>query len=283
MQQLAKEYEQDEELLALVPFPTAGDYEPGHDNGYFGDAWLELPVTAKADGELLLDRWLKFEKEGDGVFDLYCEIRQGIVKVPKRKDKLTKEKPAPKKAPTKKQSATVTTRDGYEPLRVSKDLPLTPHYTKAIRGVFASINEKIQTITRERETKTEQDARDAKLKAAKAKLIADAKANQDAEAAATTAAAAAAATTANPAGVLCDLRSVCFFVFWPAFLLHLSYSNPLFLIYESYQHKQHLPHHYPSLEKNLLPPKIPTLRWRPRFWRTRRRLTTRLRRLRSWC
>ena len=249
-------------MLAFVPFPAAEDYEPGHNQGLFGDAWLDLAETANADGELLLDRWRKFAAEGDGVFDLYCELRQDTAKVAKRKDKLTKEKPAPKK-PTKKQPVLVVTRDGYEPLRVSKDLPLTPHYPKAIRGVFASISEKIQTITRERETKKEQDARDAKLKAAKAKLVADAKAKQDAEAAAATAAAAAAATTANPAGVLCDLRSVCFFVFWPAFLLHLSYSNPLFLIYESYQHKQHLQHHHPSLKKNLLPPKMPTLRWTP--------------------
>ena len=149
--------------------------------------------------------------------------------------------------------------------------------------MFASISVKIKTVTRERASKKEQDERAEKLKAAKEKLVADAKAKQDAEAAAATAAAAAAAATADPAGVLCDLRSVCFFVFWPAFLLHLSYSNPLFLIYESYQHKQHLPHHHPSMKKNLLPPKLPTLRWRPRFWRTRRRLTTRLRRLRSWC
>ena len=99
LQQLAKEYKEDKELLAFVPFPAADDYEPGHDQGRFGDAWLDLAETANADGELLLDRWLKFEKEGDGVFDLYCEIRQGIVNVAKRKDKLTKEKPAPKKPP----------------------------------------------------------------------------------------------------------------------------------------------------------------------------------------
>jgi hypothetical protein len=219
LQQLVKQYEKDEELLALVPFPTAGDYEPGHDQGRFGDAWLDLAVTAKADGELLLDRWLKFEKEGDGVFDLYCEIRQDIAKVAKRKDKLTKEKPAPKKAPTKKQSVPVATRDGYEPLRVSKDLPLTPHYPKAVRGVLASIIVKIQTVTRERASTKEQDARAEKLKAAKEKLVADVKAKQDAEAAAATAAAAAAATTANPAGVLCDLRSVLFFCILACFLI----------------------------------------------------------------
>ena len=282
LQQLVKEYEQDVELRDLVPFPTADDYEPVHDQGRFGDAWQDLAESAKEDGELLLDRWRKFAEEGDGVFDLYCEIRLDTAKVEKRKDKLTKEKPAPKKAHTKKQPVAVVQREGFEPLRVSKDLPLTPHYTKAIRGVFASIHAKIHTITLERETKKEQDARDAKLKAAKAKLVADAKAKQDAEAAAATAVAAAAANTANTAGVLCDLSSVCFFVFWPAFLLHLSYSNPLFLIYESYQHKQHRQHHYPSLEKNLLPPKMPTLRWTPRFWSWRRRVTTRLRRLRSW-
>ena len=283
LQQLAKEYEQDEELRDLVPFPTANDYEPVHDQGRFGDAWQDLAETAKADGELLLDRWRKFAEKGDGVFDIFCEIRLNTSKVPKRKDKLTKEKPAPKKASSKKQTATVTMRDGYPPLRISKDLPLDPHYSRAVRAVFNSICEKIQTITTARAKKKEQDDNQEKLKAAKDKLVADAKAKQDAEAAAATAAAAAAVTTANTAGVLCDLRSVCFFVFWPAFLLHLSYSNPLFLIYESYQHKQHLPHHHPSLKKNLLPPKLPTLRWRPRFWRTRRRLTTRLRRLRSWC
>ena len=174
-------------------------------------------------------------------------------------------------------------REGYEPLRISKDLPLDPHYSRAVKAAFNSICDKIQTIATARAKKKEQDDNQEKLKAAKEKLVADAKAKQDAEAAAAIEAATAADATADPAGVLCDLRSVCFFVFWPAFLLHLSYSNPLFfLIYESYQHKQHLPHHHPSLKKNLLPPKMPTLRWPPRFWRLRRRLTTRLRRLRSW-
>ena len=126
LQQLAKEYKDDKELLAFVPFPDAEDYEPGHDQGLFGDAWLDVAETANEDAELLLDRWRKFAAEGDGVFDLDCEIRQDTAKVAKRKDKLTKEKPAPKKAPTKKQSVPVATRDGYEPLRVSKDLPLTP-------------------------------------------------------------------------------------------------------------------------------------------------------------
>ena len=279
LQQLAKEYKKDEELLALVPFPTAGDYKPGHDNGYFGDAWLDLAETAKADGELLLDRFFKFETEGEGVFDLYCEIRLNTDKVPKRKDKLTKAKPPPKKTSSKKPAAAVATREGYPPLRVSKDLPLDPHYSRAVRGAFNSICDKIQTITTARAKKKELDDNQERLKVAKEKLVADAKANQEAEAAAATEAAAAAAVTADPAGVLCDLRSVCFVVFWPAFLLNLSYSNPLFLIYESYQHKQHLPHHHPSLKKNLLPPKMPTLRWSPRFWRLRRRITTKLRSL----
>ena len=124
LQQLAKEYEQDEELLALVPFPTAGDYEPGHDDGDFGDAWLQLPETAKADGERLLASWRKVAENGEGVFDLYCEIRLNTDKVPKRKDKLTKEKPPPKKASSKKPAAAVPMREGYPPLRVSKDLPL---------------------------------------------------------------------------------------------------------------------------------------------------------------
>ena len=73
LQQLAKEYkkeEADEELLALVPFPTAGDYEPGHDDGEFGDAWLDLPATAKAAGERLLASWRRFIENGEGVFDL---------------------------------------------------------------------------------------------------------------------------------------------------------------------------------------------------------------------
>ena len=116
LQQLAKEYKKDEALLALVPFPTAGDYEPGHDQGRFGDAWLQLPETAKADGELLLDRWRKFAENGDGVFDIFCEIRLNTSKVPKRKDKLTKEKPAPKKAPTKKQSVPVATTTPWRKL-----------------------------------------------------------------------------------------------------------------------------------------------------------------------
>ena len=284
LQQLAKEYKADEELLAFVPFPTAGDYEPGHDNGYFGDAWLQLPETAKANGERLLASWRKFAENGEGVFDLYCEIRLNTDKVPKRKDKLTKAKAPPKKTSSKKLAAAAAMRDGYSPLRVSKDLPLDPHYPRAVKGAFNSICDKIQTITTARAKKKELEDIQERLKVAKEKLLADAKAKQEAEAAAAAEAeaAAAAAATTDPAtaGVLCDLRSVCFFVFWPAFLLHLSYSNPLFLIYESYQHKQHLPHHHPSLKKNLL---LPTLRWRPRFWRWRRRLTTRLRRLRSWC
>ena len=117
LQQLANEYkkdETDEELLALVPFPTAGDYEPGHDDGEFGDAWLDLPATAKAAGERLLASWRNFTENGEGVFDLYCEIRQEIANVAKRKDKLTKEKPAPKKAPTKKQSVPVATTTHVE-------------------------------------------------------------------------------------------------------------------------------------------------------------------------
>ena len=32
LQPLAKEYEDDKELLAFVPFPAAEDYEPGHDS-----------------------------------------------------------------------------------------------------------------------------------------------------------------------------------------------------------------------------------------------------------
>ena len=114
LQPLAKEYEDDKELLAFVPFPAAEDYEPGHDQGLFGDARLDLAETANADGELLLDRWRKFAAEGDGVFDLDCEIRQDTAKVAKRKDKLTKEKPAPKKAPTKKQSVPVATTTPVE-------------------------------------------------------------------------------------------------------------------------------------------------------------------------
>ena len=135
LQQLAKEYKADEELLALVPFPTAGDYEPGHDQGRFGDAWLQLPETAKADGERLLASWRKFAENGEGVFDLYCEIRLNTDKVPKRKDKLTKAKPPPKKTSSKKPAAAAPTREGYPPLRVSKDLPLDPHYPRAVRGV----------------------------------------------------------------------------------------------------------------------------------------------------
>ena len=155
LQQWAKEYKADEELLALVPFPTAGDYEPGHDQGRFGDAWLQLPETAKADGELLLDRWRRFAEKGDGVFDIFCEIRLNTFKVPKRKDKLAKEKPAPKKASSKKQAATVAMRDGYPPLRISKDLPLDPHYSRAVRAGFNSICDKIQTIATARAKKKE--------------------------------------------------------------------------------------------------------------------------------
>ena len=34
LQPLAKEYEDDKELLAFVPFPAAEDYEPGHDRRF---------------------------------------------------------------------------------------------------------------------------------------------------------------------------------------------------------------------------------------------------------
>jgi regulator of sigma D len=165
LKQLYTEYKDDAELLALVPYPD-GDYEPQSDNGVFGKAWQEWDEIGGFSE--LVDRWLDFEA-GRGVFDHFCEIKGTYVQVPKVAEV---EKKPPKK-PSKKapKPVEVKMRNGYAPLRVSKDLELK-NFPKSIKDWVEKIFEAIQKVVAARALKKFNDDKAAALKKKLEELVA---------------------------------------------------------------------------------------------------------------
>jgi hypothetical protein len=192
LKQLCTEYKDDAELLALVPYPD-GDYEPQSDNGVFGKAWQEWDEIGGCSE--LVDRWLDFEA-GAGVFDHFCEIKGTYVLLPKVAEV---EKKPPKK-PSKKapKPVEVKMRNGYAPLRVSKDLELK-NFPKSIKDWVEKIFEAIQKVVAARALKKTNDDKALALKKKMEELVASQKQAVAFAAAAVPVFNAAAAAYANPA------------------------------------------------------------------------------------
>ena len=155
LKQLCIEYKGDAELLALVPYP-AGDYEPQSDTGVFGKAWQD-EIGACSE---LADRWLEFEA-GLGVFDFFCELKGTYVQVPKVAE--VEKKPPKKLSKKAPKPVEVKMRNGYAPLRVSKDLDLK-NFPKSIKDWVEKIFAAIQKVVAARALKKINDDKAAALK-----------------------------------------------------------------------------------------------------------------------